>query len=374
MLLVALLLLFVNVMLLVPVLPAVAGTAAGSSGAGLATAAFFFPAVAAQLAAPRLLDRFPAKWVLALSLLLTGLPCFSYGWGSDSLAALLAATLVRGAGFGAATVACGTLVAGRAPAERLGAVVGYAGLAAGIPPVFAPATGIWLFEHRGADVVFVAAGIAGGAAALAALALADEPSARSPRRSRLVSAMVAPPLRRPLVWFGLVNVTRGAVISFVPLVLLGAGFASAGTFLLLFGTLAYLARWASGRIADLVGPRFVVLPAVLASLAGLVLLALDHGPAAVAAAAMLYGAGNGALMTSAQLVMLSAARDGRFAVPTAAWNVALDCGFGLGGLFLGFIAVALGYGPAFWLLPCIMAVVLAVVVREPERRRSATDV
>ena len=69
------------------------------------------------------------------------------------------------------------------------------------------------------------------------------------------------------------------MISFVPLTLLRPGLASAGTFLLVFGTFAYLARWASGRLADRVGPRPVVVPAVLASLAGLLLLALDHGPA-----------------------------------------------------------------------------------------------
>ena len=69
-------------------------------------------------------------------------------------------------------------------------------------------------------------------------------------------------------------------------------------------------------------------------------------------------------MTASQLVLLAQARDGHFAVPTAAWNVALDCGFGLGGLALGFVAAGAGYDAAFWLLPGVMAVVLALVLAE----------
>lgn len=362
-LLAALFLLFANVTLLVPVLPVVADAAVGSIGAGAVTAAFFFSAVAAQLRAPLVLHRFRATWVLAGALALVGLPCAVYVWRSESVVLLLVATAVRGVGFGLATVASGTLVADRAPAARRGLAVGYAGLAAGIPPVFAPAGGVWLLDHRGGDAVFAAAGVLATVAALVTLVLAQRPTADAPR-PRLVRALLEPALRRPLVWFGLASVTRGAVISFVPLALATSGLTSAGAFLLVFGTSAYIARWASGRLADRVGPRQLVIPAIVVSLGGLTMLALDQGSPTIVLAAALFGLGTGALMTGSQLVMLAAAHDGRFAVPIAAWNVALDCGFGLGGLLLGTVAAVTGYGAAFWLLPAVMAVALALVVRD----------
>jgi predicted MFS family arabinose efflux permease len=315
--------LFVNVTLLVPVLPAVAGEAGGSSAAGLATAAFFLPAVAAQLLTPAALRRVDARRLLA-----------------------------------------GTLVASSVPPERRGAAVGRAGLAAGIPPVFAPAIGVWLLDWSGAGAAFAAAGAAVllGVPAL----LADAPGVPAPPRRRLLRALLDPALRRPLTWFGLVSITRGAVISFVPLALLGGGLASAGAYLLVFGTCAYLFRWATGRLADALGTRRLVTPAALASLVGLVAVALDEGPLGVVLGAALFGAGNGALMTTSQLVMLAAARDGGLAVPTAAWNVALDCGFGFGGLLLGLAVAALGEGATFWSPALVMAAVVALVLRRPD--------
>jgi MFS family permease len=362
-LLAALFLLFANVTLLVPVLPVIADEAAGATGAGAVTAAFFFPAVAAQLRAPLVLHRFRATWVLAGSLALVGLPCALYAWRPDSFVLLLAATAVRGVGFGLATVASGTLVADRAPAVRRGLAVGYAGLAAGIPPVFAPACGVWLLEQSGEQTVFAAAGVLATGAALVSLALTQRPTADA-ARPRLARALLEPALRRPLLWFGLASVTRGAVISFVPLTLAASGLRSAGTFLLVFGTSAYVSRWASGRLADRVGPRRLVVPSITLALAGLILLALDQASATVVPAAALFGLGLGALMTGSQLVMLAAAHDGRFAVPTAAWNVALDCGFGLGGLLLGIVAAMTGYGAAFWLLPAVMVAALALAHRD----------
>jgi hypothetical protein len=44
--------------------------------------------------------------------------------------------------------------------------------------------------------------------------------------------------------------------------------------------------------------------------------------------------------------------------------VALDCGFGVGGLLLGTVAAATGYGAAFWLLPAVMAVALTLALRD----------
>ena len=92
--------LFVGTTLLVPVVPVLAERTAGSSGAGIATAAFYFPAVCVQLAMPSLLRRVPTAPLLVTGLLLAGLPSLLYIVLAERLFAVLVVTAVRGVGFG----------------------------------------------------------------------------------------------------------------------------------------------------------------------------------------------------------------------------------------------------------------------------------
>ena len=363
-------LLFTNTTGLVSVLPVVAGESGGSSAAGLVTGCFYFPAVATQLQMPWVMNRVRARWVLVAAFSLLGLPCVFYAIAPGSLALVLATTAVRGIGFGIATVAVGTLAAQLAPPARRGTVLGVSGLLAGIPPVFAPAMGLWLLDGVGAKAAFLAAGAVGVVGAVLSLALHSRPAAGRPRPEGLLRAIVGPALRWPFSWFLIVSLTRGAAVSFVPLWLIHGGWASASTYLLVFGTLAYLARWGGGRLVDRYGARRLVVPGAVSSLAGLVLLASgNHAGGAVVAAGLLFGLGYGLLATSSQLDMLSRWSTDSFAVPTTAWNIAIDFGVGLGGVFVGLVASIGGYSAAFWVLPVAMAFVLALILLEPHPER-----
>ena len=373
-LLAGLFLLFVSTTLLVPVLPAVVARTGGSSGAGLVTAFFYFPAVATQLRMPDAMQRYQARWLLVAAFALLGLPCFAYAADKGNIAVVLAATAVRGVGFGIATVASGTLVAQLAPAHRRGTVIGYAGLASGIPPVFAPAAGVSLLHSAGARTAFVIAGLVAVAAAVSCLWLERRPASGRTRATGLLRALATPAVAWPFAWFLLVSLTRGAALSFASLWLVRGGLASAASFLLAFGTLAYLTRWIGGRIVDRAGPRVLVVPGAVSSLAGLIFLASGNGPGAVVlAAGVLFGTGYGLLACSSQLDMLSRATTEGFAVATTAWNIAIDGGVGLGGALLGIAASLVGYGTAFWLLPAVMGVTLVIVLLEPRPASAARE-
>jgi predicted MFS family arabinose efflux permease len=360
-------LVFVNTTLLVPVLPAVVAQEGGSGAAGLVTAFFYFPAVATQLQMPDAMKRFEARRLLIHAFVLLGLPCFAYAADRHSIVVVLAATAVRGIGFGIATVSLGTLVAQLAPTERRGRVIGYAGLASGIPPVFAPALGVSLLHGPGAGAAFVVAAAAGLAGSVSCAFLDHRPAAGRTRPAGLLRAIASPALAWPFSWFLLVSLTRGATLSFASLWLVRGGFSSAATYLFTFGTLAYLTRWVGGSIVDRSGPRVLVVPGTLASLAGLICIAAGDGPGAlVIAAGILFGTGYGLLASSSQLDMLSRAGPEGFGLATTAWNIAIDFGVGLGGVILGGVAAISGYGVAFWLLPAVMGIVLLLVLLEPK--------
>jgi MFS family permease len=128
----------------------------GSSGTGarLTTAALMFAMVAAELAMPRLLARFGYRFMLALGLLLLGVPAVALAY-SRNLAVIVGACMVRGLGFGVAVVLGSALVAALVPPQRRGEglasrhrrrrAVGRGSAArrvrraGGVPPVFAGA-------------------------------------------------------------------------------------------------------------------------------------------------------------------------------------------------------------------------------------------
>jgi MFS family permease len=360
-----LLCLFVSVTLLVAVIPPVAERVGGSTGAGLATAAFYFPAACVQLATPWLLRRAAAGPLLVAALLLAGAPSILYVAVADSLPAILVVTAVRGAGFGLATVALITFVAQSAPAERRGTVIGTAGLAAGLPFIFAPAAGAHLTSLGHESAAFTAAAAIGllGAVAVVRVVPPELPTSVALRLWHELTTS----LRWPFAWFLLVSLTRGAVISFVPLRLAGEGLDGAATFFLVFGAFAYATRWLAGWLADRLPTLAVTVPGIACLLIGLVVLAAGVDTVHVLVSAFLYGVGTGTAMTMSQLDMLSRSSVAGFAVPTALWNVSIDFGVGLGGVLFGVLAASAGYDVAFWLLPGVMALVLVIVLLEPRR-------
>src|SRR3712207_5707419 len=141
--------------LLLSVVPLYAEEAGGgSSGAGLATAVFMLSTVLAQAWMPGVLARFGYRALLAAGRLLLGLPaCFYIPLGE--VAAILAVTLVRGAGCGAAIVALAALVVELAPPDRRGEALGLYGVVLTLPSVFCAALGLWLVESFGYGSAFL---------------------------------------------------------------------------------------------------------------------------------------------------------------------------------------------------------------------------
>lgn len=151
-------------------------TGAGGVGAGLTTGVMMLATVAAELVIPRLVARFGYRTVFGAGLALLGVPALALV-ASGSMAMILAACLVRGAGFAVAVVLGGALVASIVPAERRGEGLGVYGIACGVPATVALPMGLWLGDLAGYELVFALAGVS----ALAGLAGRYVSSASTPR-------------------------------------------------------------------------------------------------------------------------------------------------------------------------------------------------
>jgi predicted MFS family arabinose efflux permease len=111
-------------------------------------------------------------------------------------------------------------------------------------------------------------------------------------------------------------------------------------------------------LGDRYPPSAVLVGGAALSLAGLVVLALNGGPAGVLVSAAAYGTGYGAIQTSAFLTMIGRGARSETGAISALWNSGIDLGSSLGGTLIGLAAAHCGYGPAAWVLPIVVVLSL----------------
>lgn len=336
--------------LLLPVVPLwVAG--AGEFAAGATTGVLMATTILTQLAVPWLMARVGYRAVLGAGLVLLGAPAPLLALSADLLP-VLAASAVRGVGFGLLTVAGSALVAEMVPPAEHGRAAARYGVAVGLPQLVLLPSGVAVVDVAGFTGVFVAAGAAPllGALVVPALRLPARPTAPSP------SAGPAVPAVAPLVAMLVCSMAQGGLITFLPLAVPGAALlVAAALFVSAAGMLA--GRAVAGRLVDRhgLGGRLLV-PGVLLVALGMALevVALGApGPLLVVGAAVV-GIGFGLVQNDALTTLFATAGSERYGSASAAWNIAYDAGTGVGAVGLGAVADPLGFRAAFALTALLL--------------------
>ncbi|MDP8951728.1 MAG: MFS transporter [Actinomycetota bacterium] len=349
--------------LLLSVVPLYAdGAGGGSSGAGLATAAFMLSTVFAQIQMPRLLDRFGYRAVLAVGLLFLGFPAFFYA-AAQTLASILAVTLLRGVGFGIATVVFAALMVELAPPGRRGEALGLLGVAIALPAVFCTALGLWLAERFGYGTVFLLGAIVPllGIAATFGIRPVPTPGREGAGRTAgFFAGLGRGPLLRIFLVFAATTTATGVIVTFLPLaVVSGSGLSSAAGALLVVGVASTAGRWWAGRFGDHRNPRLLLSPGLLAATLGMI--ALPLGGIFLVAGAVLFGTGFGLLQNATLVLMMGRVSESEYGLGSTIWNVAFDAGTGLGAFLFGFVIGAVGFSWAFYLCAGLVASALVLV-------------
>ena len=337
---------------------------AGVAAAGLVTTVFLAATVLTQVAVPRLVARRGLGPVFAAGLLALGAPAPLYLLG-DSLAWLSAVSTVRGAGFGVLTVLGSTIAARAVPESRRGEALGVYGLALAVPTLAAVPGGVALTLGGHFPVVaWLAAVPVLGLAAVPALVRAvpgavtqasGQPSGPAVRASIGPSAVLL-----------VVTLAGAGLVTFLPIARPDGLVATAA--LLVFGVVGAVARWGGGVLADRVGSRVVLPPALLVGAAGLAALSLGLGSdVAVLLGAAAFGAAFGGVQNTTIVVAMARAGEQGTTTASAVWNAAFDAGTGIGALAVGVLAAALGLDLAYAVLAAalVLAVPLALRVTRP---------
>jgi len=349
--------------LLLSVIPLYAdGAGGGSSGAGLTTAAFMLSTVFAQVQMPRVLDRFGYRAVLAVGLLFLGLPAFFYA-AAQMMAAILAVTLLRGVGFGIATVLFAALMVELTPPGRRGEALGLLGVAIALPAIFCNALGLWLMERFGYGTVFLLGAIAPLLGIVAILGIRVVPTSgreRAGRTAGFFAGLRRGPLLRVFLVFAATTTAAGVIVTFLPLAVTpGTGLFSAAGALLVVGVASAAGRWWAGRFGDRRDPRILLPPGLLAAALGMV--SLPWGGTFLVVGAALFGVGFGLLQNTTLVLMMGRVSESEYGLGSTLWNVAFDAGTGLGAFLFGFVIAAVGFSWAFLLCAGLVASALILV-------------
>lgn len=353
--------------LLVSVTPMYASSAgAGTAGAGLVTGVLLAGTVVAELASPVLMRRYGLRTMLAAGAIALGVPSL---WllGQAGYGVLIAASVIRGFGFGLGTVVLGALTAVLVPADRRGEGVGLFGIADTVPGVVALPAGVWIAGHFGYALVVTLAAVV----ALAPVAAVPWLPGRTGRTGRgvagagpdgaaaeepapgLLAGLRDRGLRRLALIFAASTVTAGVVVSFLPLAA-GVTRNVAALGLLTQALTATVSQWWAGRYGDRHGHARLLIPGLVVAAVGMTAMIWLASPAAVLAGMCLFGAGFGFLQNATFVLMLERGSASAAGTASAIWSLAYDAGYGAGPVAFGLFAGRTGYPAGFALTGLLM--------------------
>lgn len=368
---------FTGYAILLPVAPlwAVHG-GAGTAGSGLVNFVLLLATVLTQLFVPRSLRRWGWGPVMALGMLLLGVPAAAYA-ASDGLGWVLACSAVRGMGFGVLTVVGASAVAALVDPRRRGEAIGAYGLAVALPNVVLLPIGPWLAEEVSFWAVFLVAALP-LLGIPASLRVASTLHERAPDLLEALDPGDSPtafahhlPLLRPMVLLLSVTLAGGAVITFAPQMVDHRGWVTAGLFVM--GLLTTLTRWRIGAIADRLGAQRFLVPLVLLTVVGTGLTAWsvagDDTRIAVFLVGMVaLGLAYGGLQNLTLLLCFAAVSRRQHNDASAGWNIAFDVGTALGSVAVGAIAAGTSFASAFLVVTAVVVLVLPLAALDPSRR------
>lgn len=324
-------------------------------------AAFAVSAIAALLGRPyvgRLAQRAGSRAVMAVGA--CGAALIGVAYAADTAAGgdlgiglLLLTRALMGIAEAAVFTAGSLWAVALAPESRRGQLVGLYGLAMWSGWTFGPVAGEWLRGHAGYGGVWTAHVILPAAAAL----LVTRLPAHSGGGETVARRLVPRPVILPGTSLALAAVGYSALSGFVVLLLESRGIGGGSLALSLFGAAYIVVRLAAGRLPDRAGAGRVAVACGLTEAAGLLIIATAHTRWAVAAGALVMGAGFTLLYPSLALLVINRTAPEERGAALGAYTSFWDLGLGAAGLLTGAVAT-FGY-PVIFVVAAAAAVAAA---------------
>ena len=354
-----------------------------ASIAGLAASIFIIGALVSRVVTGGIMDRVGRKRLLLIVSALEVVFSALYLVGLD-LGVLFVLRFFHGFCYGAGSTTVGTIVTSIVPNSRKGEGIGYYMLSVTVGAAVGPFLGMFLTQVAGYQLLFAAATfIAVGN--LVSVVLLKVPEGRRPS-SRAAAAAKAARVRKhkfgvkDFLEFTIMPLSStcavlyfcySSLLTFLTPFSAEAGLEAASSFFFVVYAIAtFVTRPFTGKLFDVKGDKYVMIPSFLAFIVGMALLSTVHHPVAMLVAAGLLGFGVGTIQSSALALCVRMAPDSRIALANSTFYMFLDLGVGIGPLVLGAIEPVLGYRGLF--ISMSVVAVLAMVGYLVVGRRGGT--
>ena len=312
---------------------------------GLIIGVFTISAVLLRPFIGREVDRRGRKYVLIAGLIVFLISMLLYNY-TTSVATLLLLRVFHGIGWGAATTAATTLIADIAPPRRRGEAMGVFGMSANVAMAVGPTLSFALLYASGLPdfprLFTVAAAIA-----LVSLLLVI------PISEVVVQRPKTPLFSReaffPSALIFTITLTYGSIVSFLSLFAEYRGLGNPGIFFSVLAVTLILVRALAGKLSDIKGRRFVIIPGMVLIVLGLWALSITDSLAGLLAAALLYGMGFGTVHPAMMAFLVDRTDERSRGAAMGTFTAAFDLGIGAGSIVLGIVLQFLGFSVMYML-------------------------
>lgn len=363
----ALLFLFTAFYMLYPTLPLFITQMGGNQQqVGLAMGALMLSSVIFRPIVGGLLDRFGRRPFMIGGLIVFIISMYMYNW-VGGIIMLMALRILHGMSWAVSTTSMMIAVTDMIPSVRRGEGMGWFSTSMTVAMAIGPMIGLFVMQGSSYQTMFlVAVGFSIFALLLTLFAQMPYKPLTGSKKIQIFEKSVLPVMAPIFFLF----IAYGGITTFVPL-FANEIHVNSGTFFLVYAATLALIRPLAGKISDLKGETYVIIPSLVITVIALIVLSFSTNLLGVIVAAVLYGIGFGSAQPALQAIMIRLAPEDRKGAANAFFSTATDLGIGLGAIFLGLVSEYLNYQALFLVSAC--SVVLSIVLLRLIRTVTPTD-
>ena len=303
-------------------------------------------------------DRLDKKYLLIVSLALTGVFTMLYAV-TPTLLWVVPVRVIHGLLFSISGTVAIAYGAGYIPRPRMSEGIGFLGLGNVIGLALGPNIGIYLVGNFSFQLAFFISGLVITAAGLFVFTLRDgaatkkanpeePPPVPEPKKKLFrLNELIAFELLPSVAFVSMFLIGTSLVNNFLVLTGGERGIANVGIYFLVNASVIVLVRSTTGKIIDRKGVAFAVLPAFVFMAVGMVIIAWASYLWMLLLAAIFMGIGSGISLPAIQADCIKRLDASRRAVASGTYFIGLDVGVAIGPVIGGFIAGAFGFHVTF---------------------------
>ncbi len=345
------------------------------SKGGIMTTAFMLAAIVSRPFVGTLIQKFNMKVTLIAALIL-GIATIIISFGKEAYMLLVAIRIVQGLLFGIITTLLATMATNLIPIDRIGEGIGYFGLATSLGTTFGPMIAISIlhtfpFKNLLLFIILITC-----VTTIGSIFIKSEKkemvaaSAHKVEKQSFWSNAFDKRALLPGILVCLFYITFSGTVNFID----GLGTENhlggkVSLFFLIVAGMLVLTRPFSGRIYDRWGHKYLVYPAGVLGVVGLITLSFSHHITILFIAAVLYGIAYGVMQPTMQAWAVSRVGHGKAGTANAMTLNFMDLGMAIGAATLGRVAAGVGYNEMFGLSSILVAAMLVFyLLRKKEQK------